>query len=163
MKIEKGLTSMFNNVSRGFTSEVARLETVSENIANANQVAGEGEALYKRKSVDNSKAKGPFGSLLKDMKTSLRTSDRGHVMGVRKKSKLWQGEAWPAAKILEHEGERITYDPTHPKADKHGYVRSPDVNVVQEMVDMIAATRSYEANATVLTSAKQIAKRTLEI
>jgi flagellar basal-body rod protein FlgC len=57
----------------------------------------------------------------------------------------------------------MQYDPTHPEADAKGYVAMPNVNVVEEMADMIAATRTYEANVTAIQAAKSMALKTLEI
>ena len=58
---------------------------------------------------------------------------------------------------------RLVYDPQHPDADAEGYVEMPNVHVVKEMVDLITATRAYEANITALNSAKSMAQRALEI
>jgi flagellar basal-body rod protein FlgC len=58
---------------------------------------------------------------------------------------------------------KMVYDPSHPDADNNGYVEMPNVNVVNEMVDMISATRSYEANVTAINAAKTMAKDSLEI
>jgi len=58
---------------------------------------------------------------------------------------------------------RLVYDPSHPDANKEGYVAYPNVNVVQEMVDLISVTRAYEANTTAMNSAKQMATKALEI
>ena len=58
---------------------------------------------------------------------------------------------------------RLVYDPSHPDANTEGYVAYPNVNVVQEMVELIAVTRAYEANATAMNSAKQMATKALEI
>ena len=160
MKIQ-GLFSVFSQVARGLTREVNRLETVSENIANAGQVAGIGEALYHRKSVDLRPERQPFQSLLEAKTLGLRRTKRNHLLGFGARTGV--EESWPEAKTRIHPDERLVYDPTHPKADAQGYIRTPDINVVQEMVNLISSTRSYEANATVLTAAKQIAKRTLEI
>jgi flagellar basal-body rod protein FlgC len=57
----------------------------------------------------------------------------------------------------------LTYDPTHPDADELGYVRMPNVNIVEEMVNMIVASRSYEANITAMGVARTLTQRTLEI
>ena len=57
----------------------------------------------------------------------------------------------------------LVYMPDHPDANAEGYVELPNVNVINEMVDMIAASRSFEANLTAFNSAKQIAKDSLEI
>jgi len=58
---------------------------------------------------------------------------------------------------------RLVYDPEHPDADAEGYVHYPNVNIVTEMVDMITATRAYEANVTVINSARSMAMKALEI
>ncbi len=58
---------------------------------------------------------------------------------------------------------RLVYDPQHPDADDSGYVSMPNINVITEMVNMIAATRAYEANVTALGAAKSMALKALEI
>jgi flagellar basal-body rod protein FlgC len=58
---------------------------------------------------------------------------------------------------------RTVYDPNHPDADGDGYVLLPNVNVVQEMTDMITATRAYEANATAFNSTKSMLMKALEL
>jgi flagellar basal-body rod protein FlgC len=57
----------------------------------------------------------------------------------------------------------MQYDPTHPDADLKGYVALPNVNVIEEMTDMISATRAYEANVTAAQAAKNMALKTLEL
>ena len=161
MKVQ-GLFSIFNHVARGLTDELTRLETVSENISNANQVAGDGDPLYRRKSVDPRRRTQPFRSFFRDQALKLRRTNRGHLRGAADRTR-WYGERWPKTKTIEHPDERLVYDPKHPKANGQGYVRTPDINIVQEMMDMITATRSYEANTTVLNAAKQVAKRTLDL
>ena len=58
---------------------------------------------------------------------------------------------------------RLEYDPSHPDANAQGYVAYPNVNVLQEMVDLMAASRIYEANITAINTAKDMAQRTLQI
>jgi len=67
-------------------------------------------------------------------------------------------EAVPDARPL-----RSVYQPGHPDADANGYVQMPNVNPVEEMVDLVAATRSYEANVTALNATKGMIKKALEI
>ncbi len=161
MKIQ-GIFTVFSHVARGMTDELTRLEAVSENISNANQVAADGEPLYHRKTVDPRPREEPFRSFLRDKSLRLKRTDRSHLPGVRERNR-WYGEPWPETKTIIHPNERMIYDPTHPKANAQGYIRTPDINVVQEMMDLITATRSYEANTTVLNAAKRVAKRTLEL
>lgn len=161
MKIQ-GIFNVFGHVARGLTSELTRLEAVSENVSNANQVAGEGEPIYHRKTVHPQPYKELFRSMLKSRRLDLKRSDSGHLRGIRERMQ-WQGEAWPKAKTIESPNEKTIYDPSHPKANAQGYIRMPDVNVVEEMMDMITATRSYEANSSVLNAAKQLARKTLDL
>jgi flagellar basal-body rod protein FlgC len=65
--------------------------------------------------------------------------------------------------VRDAQGMRLEYDPHHPDANDVGYVAYPDINVIQEMVDLIAATRSYEANVTAINAAKDMAVRALQI
>lgn len=57
----------------------------------------------------------------------------------------------------------LVYDPSHPDADENGYVKYPNVNIVNEMTDLIDATRSYEANATAFDASKSMASKGLEL
>ena len=158
----QGIFSIFGNVARGMSTELTRLETVSENISNANMVAGQGEPIYHRKTVDPKAGKEPFQSMLRSKKLSLRRSEHSHLKGVNERRR-WLSKPWPTVKVIEHPNERVVYDPVHPKADARGFVRMPDVNVVDEMMQMIVSTRSYEANTSVLTAAKSLARKTLDI
>ncbi|HDP69606.1 MAG TPA: flagellar basal body rod protein FlgC [Actinobacteria bacterium] len=74
------------------------------------------------------------------------------------------GEGVRVAGIVRNEGQpRLVYDPQHPDADESGYVAMPDINIVTEMVNMVAATRAYEANVTVIGAAKSMSMKALEI
>ena len=86
--------------------------------------------------------------------------------GERKKEhkKIRKEALWYAVGITEDASPfRTVYEPQHPDADANGYVRMPNVNVVAEMVDMITATRAYEANATSINTAKTMMTKALEI
>ena len=58
---------------------------------------------------------------------------------------------------------RLLYDPSHPQADVDGYVQMPDIEIINEMVDMLAATRAYEANAAAISAAKRMADEAMQI
>ena len=74
------------------------------------------------------------------------------------------GNGVKVSKIVEDKkAMRSVYDPTHPDADDNGYVTYPNVNVVQEMTDLIDATRSYEANVTAFNATKNMALKGLEV
>ena len=74
------------------------------------------------------------------------------------------GEGVRAVSIMEDTAQGpLVYDPGHPDANAEGYVEKPNVNIVNEMVDMITAQRAYEANATSISAAKAMASKALEI
>lgn len=132
--------------SSGLTAERLRMDTISNNIANANVTRTEDGGPYKRQmpvfSVRNVNARF-FAS--KSLNDSIPSGVS--VVGIN------EDDSEP----------RMVYDPAHPDADADGYVAYPNVNVVREMVDMITCSRAYEANVTAMNSAKNMMLRALEI
>ena len=122
-----------------------RLDTISSNLANIETTSTPEGGPYKKKSVY-------FQSAPLSFKEELDGSLRRATQGVK------------VTKIIEDQSPpRKIYNPTHPDADGEGYVAMPNVNHMEEMVDMMSATRSYQANATVVKSAKRMAMKALEI
>lgn len=118
-----------------------RLNTISSNLANVETTSTPEGGPYKKKSVY-------FQTKPISFKEELDSS----IQGVE------------VTKILEDSEEpRKIYDPSHPDAEDDGYVAMPNISVIKEMVDMMSATRSYEANTTVIKSAKRMALKALEI
>lgn len=138
----------------GLTAQRLRLDTIANNMANAEttRVAG-GTGPYRRQVVlfearPGSAVKGSFAAILKN---SLESGGGGvRVSAIRS---LNDDEA-PFKKV---------YEPGHPDADEQGYVTYPNVNMVEEMVNMISATRAYEANAKVIEATRAMAARALNI
>lgn len=122
-----------------------RLDTVSSNLANIETTSTPEGGPYKKKSVY-------FQSTPLSFKDQLDGNLRRATQGVEVK------------KIVEDKTPpRKVYNPSHPDADGEGYVAMPNVNHMEEMVDMMSATRSYQANATVVKSAKRMALKALEL
>lgn len=136
------------NVSAsGMTAQRLRMDIISQNIANVNTTRDEYGSPYKRKAVVFAeKNVTPFGEIL--MKTAGTAGN-----GV-KVTKIVEDNETPMRKV---------YDPSHPDADEDGYVSFPNVNIVQEMTDLIDATRSYEANVTAFNASKNMALKGLEV
>ena len=133
--------------SSAMTAERTRMNLISSNLANANSTRTAEGGPYKRKDAVFSAAPlaGKFNAALD------RVSQKNPV-GVQ------------VVQIAEDQNPpRLQYDPAHPDADAQGYVALPNVNVVEEMADMISATRAYEANVTAAQAAKSMALKTLEI
>jgi len=150
-------TSLF-----GLSGQMKKLEVISENIAHAEELPDEKGNVYNRKVVvsknGNAKRAHLFGN---QMNLELRRTHSAHVRTSNIIPSRTNSEA--SLKVVEEKGEKLIYNPGHPRADENGYVKMPDVNMVEEMVDLISSSRTYEANVTVLNAAKQMAKRALEI
>ena len=139
-------TSMDISAS-ALTAERTRMNLISSNIANANSSRTAEGGPYKRKDAvfAATPPPGSFGS-------ALDKASRKGVPGVE------------VVQVIEDQNPpRMQFDPAHPDADPQGYVAMPNVNVVEEMADMIAATRAYEASVTAVQAAKSMALKTLEI
>src|SRR3569833_3116830 len=124
-------------------AQKTRLDIVAQNIANAQTTRGPDGLPYQRKTVSFET------ELLRQQGT---TANAASVQSVRVGS--IQTDNTP--------GQRI-YDPSHPDADSNGYVTMPNVNMAYEMVDLMTASRAYEANLSVVKNAKQMAMKALEI
>ncbi|MBR1398225.1 MAG: flagellar basal body rod protein FlgC [Selenomonadaceae bacterium] len=146
--------SMFLGIdasASGLTAERLRMDVISNNIANANTTRTERGGAYHRRYV-------VFMPREKELESFEQMLKR--ATGFRKTS----GEGVRAVAIAEDpEQGPLVYDPSHPDANEEGYVEKPNVNIVTEMVDMITASRAYEANATVINSAKAMAMKALDI
>ncbi|QRG65501.1 flagellar basal body rod protein FlgC [Brevibacillus choshinensis] len=144
-----------NTSASALTANRLRLDTIASNIANAettraNFVNGVWQP-YKRKMVELSPKSGEsFDNLLQ--------AAVGNITGKNGD----QGVRVTAIKEDETPFKRV-YDPSHPDADQDGYVLMPNVDMMKEMVDMISASRSYEANITALNATKNMMMKALEI
>ncbi|MBU3208856.1 flagellar basal body rod protein FlgC [Clostridium algidicarnis] len=128
----------------GLSAERLRMDTIASNIANAKTTRGADGKPYIRKVA-------VFQSNIQ--KELNKTDNKGErLMGVK------------AVGILEDQSDlRKVYEPSHPDADEEGYVTMPNVNVLNEMADVIAASRSYEANVDTLNAMKSMYSKALEI
>ena len=139
--------SSMNVSSSALTAGRTRMNLISSNLANANATRTPEGGPYKRK--DAVFAATPVENSFN------RALDGATAQYVRKVS---------VSTIIEDQNSpRLQYDPNHPDANPQGYVAMPNVNVVEEMTDMLSATRSYEANVTAVQAAKNMALKTLEI
>ncbi|MEB3285132.1 MAG: flagellar basal body rod protein FlgC [Candidatus Sericytochromatia bacterium] len=128
----------------GLTAQRLRMDVIANNLANANSTRGKDGQTYRRQMV-------MFESR-EVQQRDIADRTQGTPLGVR------------VSKIIDDQSPlRLVYDPEHPDANPDGYVAYPNVNVIQEMTDMISATRSYEANVTVINSVKGMAGKALEI
>ncbi len=149
-----GMFDVVNIAATGLSAQRLRLDVISNNIANVT-------------TTRNAQGDGPF------------RRDRVVMTPVNLRN-VWRSPVYPrgletgmgrGVKVERIEKDmsdfRLVYDPSHPDAikigPKQGYVQMPNVNIVEEMTDMISASRSYEANAQVIMGAKQMFNKTLEL
>jgi flagellar basal-body rod protein FlgC len=137
----------------GLTAQRLRLDLISNNIANAQTTHTAAGGPYKRQDVIFT----PAGS-----NNSLPSQIASQVNGIPGSSN--QAGGVQVAQIVTDQtpGSRV-YDPTNPDADAQGYVLQSNVNLVTEMTNMLSATRSYEANLSVVEASKRMALQALDI
>lgn len=149
--------SMFHgmNISAsGLTSQRLRMDVTSANMANAdttrgNMVDGEWEP-YRRKMIHMQTDNGGNSKFDQYLQRAKEVNQSGHGVHV--------------SEIIEDNSPfRQVYQPEHPDADEDGYVELPNVDPLKEMIDLMSATRSYEANITALDAHKSMLMRALEI
>lgn len=147
------LTNGFDSSASALTAQRLRMDVISSNIANSDSTRARmvnGKWVpYQRKLVT-------IEPKLANFAESLQNAMSGKEGG--------SGEGVRVTKIIEDTSPfKQVYNPTHPDADENGFVMLPNVDVLKEMVDMISATRSYEANVTALNATKAMVGKALEI
>jgi flagellar basal-body rod protein FlgC len=165
MKIDR-LFAGLNISSLGLGVQRRRMNSIAENLANAETTRTEKGGPYKRKIVQlKARSAQTFGSAFQQASIPLAVTQSGHVAGVEMGTQGGQGSAGSidARETTDPAPPRMVYDPGNPDADANGYVAMPNVNVVTEMVNMISASRSFEANVVAINAAKNMAKDSLEI
>lgn len=142
-----GFFDSMNVSASALTAERFRMDVISKNIANASVTRTANGGPYRRQMVVfQANENKPFSEYLNDA------------------SKDKVGGGVKVAGIVEDTTAfREVYDPSHPDADAKGYVKMPNVDIMAEMVDMITATRAYEANVTAINNTKSMALKALEI
>jgi flagellar basal-body rod protein FlgC len=131
------LFNVFEIASSAITAQSARLNVVASNIANADSAASPDGTTYRAKQVVFQAVSPESGS----------GPSKVQVAGV----------------VEDTSAPRKVFDPKHPLADAQGYVSMPNVNIVEEMVNMMSASRSYQSNIEVMTTAKTLLLKVLTI
>ncbi len=153
----------------GLSVQRTRMNTTASNIANVNTTKTNGEIgqPYRRKRTIISSDNGPgtFQLVLNRQDSRLSVTDGRHLQqGLTASTRRSHIPSVKIEDIIEDPAPpRMIYDPIHPDANAEGYVAMPDINIVVEMVDMISATRAYEANITAINAAKNMVRQAIEI
>jgi flagellar basal-body rod protein FlgC len=155
----------FDISAKGLTIQRKRMNLIAENLANGNSVRTEDGQPVKRKVLNVVQKNTNFSEQMRDISNTIRinTTNSNHISRPIENSNL-NYDSGMEIKVQEDQTKGdVVYMPEHPNADQNGYVEMSNINTVNEMIDMIAATRSYEANLTALNSSKQMIKDSLEI
>ncbi|MBR9827667.1 MAG: flagellar basal body rod protein FlgC [Oceanospirillales bacterium] len=140
------LSNVFNIAGSAMTAQTVRLNTTASNLANAESVSSS--------EVDTYRARKPIFAVKEIAPEQLPEAYRSLV----------PGQGVEVQEVVESDSPlRMAYEPNHPMADEQGYVWYPNVNVVEEMADMISASRSFQINADIMNTAKQMLQRTLTL
>ena len=153
----------FDVAASGMRAEQTRMDLISENIANANTAKTADGTPYRRKyAVSEAQEKAQF-----DSEFSAASFDIDSEMAGKSGTAEFRGGGVSAKAMVSKDDFKWIYDPTNPNAEKEGkhagYVAMPNVNIITEMTSMMQATRSYEANSTIIESAKAMAQKAMEI
>jgi len=165
MAIE-GLFTSIDISGTGLRAQRAKMNATASNIANAESTRTDEGGPYKRKQVIlKPGTKAEFVELLNKEALRLSRSTNAHFDNeetIQKRKNAFQGVQ--IEDIVEDQGNaRLVYQPGHPDADENGFVAYPNINIVTEMVNMITATRAYEANVTVMNASKSMMMAALNI
>ena len=137
-----------NTSATGLTAERLRMDIISKNIANVNTTRTSSGMPYRRQvPIFKEKEDKSFTAFLNDARNNNKIGDGVEVTAIKE-------DKSPFKKI---------YNPGHPEADEKGYVLMPNIDIVTEMINLISASRAYEANVTALNSSKSMAMKALEI
>jgi len=141
------LSNVFGIAGSAMSAQSVRLNTTASNLANAESISSsEGETYRARK---------PVFAVQMAEQMGINSLDAAGLQA---------GAGVQVTEIVESQSPlRPVYNPNHPMADEQGYIYYPNVNVVEEMADMISASRSFQINAEIMNTAKQMIQRTLTL
>ena len=144
------MLEILKTAGSALTAQRLRMDVIASNLANSEATSTPEGGPYKRERV-------VFGPVLRDSLSKLSDSAGSIASGAA------TGGVEVRGIVQDQDEPRQVFDPTHPDADANGYVAYPNVDMVTEMTDMLSASRSYEANITIVNVAKSMAQKALDI
>lgn len=139
------LSNVFDIAASGMSAQSVRLNTISSNIANAESSASSAEATYKSRQ--------PVFEVIRQQANDTGMQDN-----------LNNGYGVQVKEIVESKApSQMRYEPENPLADENGYVHYPDINIVEEMANMMAASRAFQTNVDMMDTAKSMMQRVLAL
>ena len=166
MKISPNF-SAFQISSRGMSIQKKRMELITENIANTSTTKTENGKPYQRKYISVMQEQEKFRNRINNqnikINAGLRLTKLNHQLPNELETNYDNKDGLKVTEEVDKSDGDLVFMPDHPDANEEGYVLMPNVSVVTEMVEMISASRSFEANLTAFNAAKEIAKNSLSI
>ncbi|MCP4683880.1 MAG: flagellar basal body rod protein FlgC [bacterium] len=162
-----GIINAIEISSRGLSAQRSKMNAIAQNMANAETTETAEGGPYRRKQVIISEDTNTrsFSNVLGKASTNLARTHSGHRTG----NSLSAQNKTESTSVDHREIEdsmdnfRLVHDPNHPNADEDGFVKMPNIDVITEMVDMMTASRAYEANTAVISAAKKMANDAMDI
>lgn len=149
----------------GLSAQRRKMTSIASNIANVDTTRTDEGGPYKRRRIVMLEAPklSKFSTMLEQTRSRLIRTDKDHMIeGEPRPDEIFTGSGVMTQEVREEPVKpRMVYDPNHPDAREDGYVVYPDVNVITEMVDLIASSRVYEANATAALTVQPFPARSL--
>ncbi len=139
------LFNSLNISASGLAAQRARMDVITENLANADSTSGPNGQVYRRKLV------------------MLQAVDDGTFPTVLRNTETPDGAVRVTGTVESQEALRRVYEPGHPQAGPDGFVTMPNVNPLTEMIDMVTTSRAYEANVTAFQATKTMGQKLLEL
>ncbi len=160
-----GLFAALEISATGLAAQRRRMDAIAENLANTNTTRTDEGGPYRRKIVRFSEKNrvATFQNALAREKLVVAATRIGHIRPLQDPLFRRRYSAVISEILRDQSLPELVYDPNHPDADEYGYVELPKINIIAEMVDMISASRAYEANVTAIKATKSMALKALEI
>ncbi len=162
-----GILNAIKGSAAGLSVQRAKMNAVADNIANAETTRTKAGGPYRRQSVivSENREKLRFSTLMQKAGNKLLRTNSKHMTGTGQTASgsMEISKAQWKTERAANDAFKLIYEPNHPHADEDGYVKMPDVEIITEMVDMMAASRGYEANTVAISAAKNMASEALDI
>ncbi len=165
--LKVGVLPAIDISATGLAAMRRKMNAIAGNIANVETTRTDEGGPYRRREVILQEGAEPVGFpfLLRQYSGRLQTTEPGHLQEryLRPPQDREPLHGVEGRITISNDPPKLVYDPDHPDADANGYVAMPNINVIEEMVDLIVASRAYEANLSVIQADKQMSKEALDI
>ncbi|MBN2008063.1 flagellar basal body rod protein FlgC [candidate division KSB1 bacterium] len=163
----RSIFASLNISASGLSAQRQRIDTIARNLANVETTRTAAGGPYQREMVVVAEVQPQekFRTIFQRVNSQMNLTHSNHLQSsfYSRQNSGTSGGVEVDEIAEDTTPPRMKYDPTHPDANADGYVALPNINVVTEMVDMMGASRAYEANLTVVDATKKIVKKSLEI